>query len=446
MSAYIFTGPTLSPEEARTYLDATYLPPVSQGDICRLLSRRPQAIGIIDGYFDHVPAVWHKEILAAMAEGVHVFGASSMGALRAAELEPFGMEGVGRIFQAYRDGSIEDDDEVAIAHGPAESAYRSASEAMVNIRGTLAKAEQEDVISPATRNQLEHIAKQLFYPERSYPSLLEAASRQGVDRAELEKLRAWLPRGRVDQKKEDAIQMLQTMCRRLATNPGPKRVSYSLENSVFWDLARRSAGNAPNDALASSVLEELRLDPPAYARAFRDSLLRFLLLEYARRLGYAASDRDLKAAEEDFCRQNLTGVELDDWLRANKLTRQQFAAHIRERALQNFGRAHAHLESSRRLVDDLRWTREYSALRDRGLDKQRVLAASGLANAGIETTGTTPAALLDWFFERLGPAGPHNVEAYAAVLEFAHQEPEALIRMLVREYNYLHSKNVNPPG
>src|SRR5947209_16461006 len=124
MSVYVFTGPTLSAEEARTVLDAVYLPPVSQGDVYRVSFRRPTAIGIIDGYFERIPAVWHKEILWAMSHGIHVFGSASMGALRAAELEAFGMEGVGAIFEAYRDGRLEDDDEVAVVHGPADVGYR----------------------------------------------------------------------------------------------------------------------------------------------------------------------------------------------------------------------------------------------------------------------------------------------------------------------------------
>lgn len=84
------------------WLQATYLPPVSQGDIAGLLRRRPRVIGIIDGYFERVPAVWHKEILLALSAGVHVVGGASMGALRAAELHSFGMVGVGEVFAWYR--------------------------------------------------------------------------------------------------------------------------------------------------------------------------------------------------------------------------------------------------------------------------------------------------------------------------------------------------------
>ena len=97
-----------------------------------------------------------------MSRGIHVFGSASIGALRAAELLPFGMEGVGAVFDLYRDGILVDDDEVAVAHGPAETGFVSASEAMVNIRQTLRKAERLGVISTELRVTLEKIGKSYF--------------------------------------------------------------------------------------------------------------------------------------------------------------------------------------------------------------------------------------------------------------------------------------------
>src|SRR4029077_3108387 len=130
-NVYIFTGPTLSPREALPELDAMYLPPASEGDVYRVALKQPKAIGIIDGYFQSMPTVRHKEILWAMSRGIHVFGSASMGALRAAELAAFGMEGVGTIFESYRDGILEDDDEVTITHGSADVGFQAASEALV---------------------------------------------------------------------------------------------------------------------------------------------------------------------------------------------------------------------------------------------------------------------------------------------------------------------------
>ncbi len=242
MSAYVFLGPTLTPRQARAELDAIFLPPASQGDVYRVARKRPRAIGIVDGFFECVPAVWHKEILWAMAEGIHVFGSASMGALRAAELEPFGMEGVGEIFEAYRDGTLEDDDEVAVAHAPAERGFLATSVAMVDIRATLGSAERTGVIGSTTRRKLEGLAKELFYQDRSWEGILQPAAAEGAPRSELKAFADWLPGGFISQKREDALKMLAVMRQRLAKDPGRKQVRFTFQYTQVWDQARCSAG------------------------------------------------------------------------------------------------------------------------------------------------------------------------------------------------------------
>src|SRR5690349_12805349 len=113
MRAVVFVGPSLPPRLRPTEALWEWRPPVRQGELYRAALERPEAIGVIDGYFEVVPTVWHKEILWAMAQGIHVFGAGSIGALRAAELDAFGMRGIGQIYEMYRDGVLEDDEEVA---------------------------------------------------------------------------------------------------------------------------------------------------------------------------------------------------------------------------------------------------------------------------------------------------------------------------------------------
>ena len=137
MTAVVFVGPTLTPNAVAESLEAEILPPVRQGDVYRVARKNPTAIGIIDGFFEGVPSVWHKEILWAIEQGIPVFGSASMGALRAAELADFGMIGVGRIFEDYYSGVLQDDDEVAVLHSPAELGFQSLSEPMVSIRATV---------------------------------------------------------------------------------------------------------------------------------------------------------------------------------------------------------------------------------------------------------------------------------------------------------------------
>ena len=244
--AFVFLGPTLAVLAARAELDATYLPPVSQGDVYRLWRSRPHAIGIVDGYFENVPSVWHKEIMWIMKRGVHVFGSADMGALRAVELEMFGMCGTGWVYEAFKDGTLEQDDEVAVVHESGSCGYRASSEAMVNMRRTLSAARHQKIISEVTRNLLTTLAKTFFYQHRTWPAVLEAGTAKGADPAELSALRGWLPRGRVDQKAADAVAMLREMRTFLATNTAPLQVRWNVANTTIWDAAQHAAARAPS--------------------------------------------------------------------------------------------------------------------------------------------------------------------------------------------------------
>src|SRR6478735_236665 len=108
-------------------------------------------------------------------------GGASMGALRAAELDDLGMVGVGKIYEAFRagryppfDDAFEDDDEVAVAHAPAELGSMALSDAMVDIRETLAIAEAEGMLDRGERDRLAAELKRLHFPERSIGRLAEA--------------------------------------------------------------------------------------------------------------------------------------------------------------------------------------------------------------------------------------------------------------------------------
>jgi hypothetical protein len=241
VTIHIFTGPTLTAEEGRQEIEAFFLPPAEQGDIYRSTLKRPVAIGLIDGYFEHVPAVSHKEILWAMSQGVHVFGAASMGALRAAELALFGMEGVGVVYEAYARGELDADDEVAVIHGSGEEAYRPASEAMVNIRATLRAAEQRGVLGAESREALERIAKRLFYADRCYPRLLSSAAEEGLASTELKAFQVFLKESSVNQKRLDALAMLRLMRERFAGPSEPKKVSWHFEHTDAWEYIRTSS-------------------------------------------------------------------------------------------------------------------------------------------------------------------------------------------------------------
>ena len=211
-----------------------------------------------------------------MERGVHVFGSASMGALRAAELDSFGMRGVGWVYQAFSEGTLDRDDEVAVRHATAEDGYRPLSETMVNIRRTLQAAEQQGIVSAATRSILAAAGTALFYPERTWPELLRAAEATRAGAAELDALRRWLPAGRIDQQAADAVAMLREIRGFLAADPAPQQVSWSMANTAMWDVARRRADTLSSDGTAGSRLlagTRAGRDPPAWPGCLRGGVL-----------------------------------------------------------------------------------------------------------------------------------------------------------------------------
>jgi len=248
MKVAIFAGPTLSDDPVLTRRDVIWLPPAAQGDVYRAVRAGARLIGIIDGRFESTPAVWHKEILWAMSRGVHVFGAASMGALRAAELAPFGMIGIGAIFRDFQSGVLTDDDEVAVLHAPEEMHYRPLTDAMVDVRATIAAAREAGILSPRCAAAILGAAKSQFFKERTWALIIQRAQCDGKLSREIEKFARWLPDNRVELKRRDALELVRRL-RRLARNPqlGALRPGFRFSNTVFWRTLTRELERSSHD-------------------------------------------------------------------------------------------------------------------------------------------------------------------------------------------------------
>jgi hypothetical protein len=197
----VFLGPSLDPAHACAIIRARYRPPVKRGDVTQAVVDGARIIGIIDGVFFQDCSVGHREILAALRAGVSVVGASSMGALRAAELDSLGMEGVGAVYEAYRSGELVSDDEVALIFDP--ESYAPLSEPLVNIRSTLAEAETQGVIDHHAARVLLSAAQSLYFPDRTYDAVCDQAQ-SSLSPEVIARFLAFAGSGAVDRKGKDA--------------------------------------------------------------------------------------------------------------------------------------------------------------------------------------------------------------------------------------------------
>lgn len=204
----VYAGLSLHFDEAKEILDShddvevVYKRPIQRGDLSLALRQKPDIIAIIDGVFHQNSAVGHKEILNALDKDIKVYGASSMGALRASELDSLGMVGVGYVYSKYASGEVDSDDDVAVMLD--SETLEALSEPLINMRYVFDNAVCESIITENEKDELLAIAKRTFYPKRNYAQTLAESSLDDDKKGELINF----IRESKDIKKEDAKELL----------------------------------------------------------------------------------------------------------------------------------------------------------------------------------------------------------------------------------------------
>lgn len=205
----VYIGLSLPFDEAKEILDSTdeveviYKRPIQRGDLGQAIKEHPDIIAIIDGVFHQSSAVGHKEILNAMKSGVKVYGASSMGALRASELDTLGMTGVGYVYTQYATGEVDSDDDVAVMLDG--ETLEALSVPLINMKYVFTNAVDKSIITEDEKDELLKITKKTFYPKRNYSQTLSESDLDDDKKAELIDFIRTSP----DIKKEDAKDLLK---------------------------------------------------------------------------------------------------------------------------------------------------------------------------------------------------------------------------------------------
>ena len=205
----VYAGLSIPFHEAKDILDSTddieviYKRPIQRGDLGHALKEHPDIIAIIDGVFHQNSAVGHKEILNAMNSGVRVYGASSMGALRASELDTLGMVGVGYVYTQYATGEVDSDDDVAVMLD--SETLEAISVPLINMKYVFTNAVSEGIITDDEKDELLKISKKTYYPQRNYAKTLSESDLDDGKKTELIDFIRTSP----DIKKEDAKELLQ---------------------------------------------------------------------------------------------------------------------------------------------------------------------------------------------------------------------------------------------
>jgi hypothetical protein len=204
----IFVGPSLSIEKAKKILEADYRKPAKKGDLLQLTFKETNFIGLIDGFFlqDYPPTPIEVYNLLRK-KGTTVYGASSLGALRAVELSKYGMIGVGKIFNLFQKGILDSDDEVAVTFTD-YSDFKS--EALIDIRYNLFLAHKSMVIDKDAKKIILRISKKMYFPYRTYDDILDKSKLKHPEiGSQIEKFREYIQANKRSLKEDDAITLLK---------------------------------------------------------------------------------------------------------------------------------------------------------------------------------------------------------------------------------------------
>lgn len=200
----VFAGPSLPAGDRIAAPQVTYLPSASRHDV-RDAARRYDAILLIDGVFHHDLAVSTKEVYRA-AQSVALFGAASVGALRAAENYRYGVRPLGIVAQWYIREIIDGDDEVAVLMD--RERHQALSVPVVNVRYLCRLCVRRGLLSPAAAADVVLRSRQVFYAERTWHEVLSFVP---ADRREAI---ATIAHREADVKRLDAIFALRSVFRR----------------------------------------------------------------------------------------------------------------------------------------------------------------------------------------------------------------------------------------
>ena len=216
MKPLVFAGPSLHGLAIGPCDAFDLAPPAACGDVMRAAIGGREVIGLIDGMFESGPTVWHKEILFALAAGRRIFGAASMGALRAAECWQFGMVGVGAIFEDYRTGRRSSDADVALIHGPAELSYMPLSVPLVDVEDRVDRLLAARALTTASAAILLRQARWLHFKRRTWERMLSVP---GIGAGERQGILSWIGADGPSAKGRDALQLLEHIAEPLRVEP-----------------------------------------------------------------------------------------------------------------------------------------------------------------------------------------------------------------------------------
>jgi hypothetical protein len=350
---HVFCGPTISRQDVElTAPTAVVHPPARHGDLYSLNAVAGDVVLIIDGLSHQSAPLRHKEILDHLARGVHVAGSSSMGALRAAELAPHGMQGIGRVYRLLADGTVDKDDEVAVAH-LTDDDYRALSEPLVNFRLALSDAVDFGVIKHADVSSLLKVAREIPFASRTWKSvqqlLVTTAQHALADSCAV--ATAWLAQNpqAANAKRTDALAALKQITRQQQpqTTPTWTAEPWATQFVLTWRNQFETIGTPDSKSITKlAAIQFCQLYDPTFPALWHRLVLACIAgqknpeIDYANLIGSA----DSAIRQRGIAFKDLSPQQRNRWLTPNEQNRLDEDAQLRTLVVRSTNLAAAQLD------------------------------------------------------------------------------------------------------
>jgi hypothetical protein len=118
------------------------------------------------------------------------------------------MIGIGKIFQLFKHGKLDADDEVAVTFS--QDLYRLQSEAMVDIRYNLYLSLKRGFVDKETKDAIAKVAKSIYFPYRTYQNIIEETIKNYPQlENNTRRFEAYILRNRKSLKERDALKLIE---------------------------------------------------------------------------------------------------------------------------------------------------------------------------------------------------------------------------------------------
>jgi YcaO-like protein with predicted kinase domain len=265
--ALVFAGGSLSREDAPHDEDLVWCGPVEQGDMLAAVLDGFETILIIDGYFYTKFPCTTFEVMVALEQGINVFGSSSIGALRAVELDRYVMVGVGEVYRYLKEQPIKPYHVVAQTYDERDHALTTP---LIEILYFLECAEAEAIVTHAQRQALNEVAGAIHFTFLSFEAFFRRvqtdANLAGRLATDLRAYRDAEGADRFNIKQRDAHLLVTTYAKLLATRPR-RAVARTLNEACTRELSTLRASYARTDDFTLPVTwHDKRAAPAGVAR------------------------------------------------------------------------------------------------------------------------------------------------------------------------------------